>query len=94
MGGIQNNPSLRGKPVPRSSRTPPVSLAPKIPIAFPRSNTCHAGYGTARRVSRPRSSTSCRSAIGEASCLICARRRQLLNQPNKYNQTLYARQVK
>ena len=50
MGGIQNNlnicgsASLRGKPVPPSSRTPPVSLAPKIPITFPRSNTCHAGY--------------------------------------------------
>ena len=52
MGGIQNNLNIRGsaglrdKPVPPSSRTPraPVSLAPKIPIAFPCSNTCHAGY--------------------------------------------------
>ena len=64
MGGIQNNLNIRGsaslrdKPVPPSSRIPPVSLAPLILIAFPRSNTCHAGYGSARCVSRPRSSTN------------------------------------
>ena len=44
MRGIQNNLNIRGsaslrdKPVPPPSRTPPVSLAPKIPTAFPRSN--------------------------------------------------------
>ena len=65
MGGIQNNLNIRGsqaslrdKPVPPSSRIPPVSLAHKIPVAFPRSNTYHAGKGSARRVSRPRSSTN------------------------------------